>query len=242
VPRSRSRSELLASHLQALTTLAQSRDIWIPTFNYDFLQSGLFDTASDPSQVGPITESFRKAVAAWRTLVPVFNFGGTGARPPGEIADGATVDPFDSSSPFAIVGSFEGTVAWYGAALSSTTLLHHAERMAGGPVYRYDKTFRGVVTHAGRSRQLSLNYHVRPIGHHLDYDWSRLERETLDAGVVHLIGGHEHLRWAPARQLTDFWVAQLRDDPLALLDEESRLWVDRRLQELGRPFSIEDFE
>jgi aminoglycoside 3-N-acetyltransferase len=242
VPLSHSRGELLSSHLDTLEKLAHGRDLWVPTFNYDFLRTGTFDSSSDPSQVGPITEAFRVSRAMWRTPTPVFNFAGTGAPPPTDIGDGSVVDPFDSSSLFALAGSLDGSVAWYGATLSSTTLLHHAERLAGGPIYRYDKLFRGVVRHQGSSTQLTLNYHVRPMGHHLDYDWPRLERETIEAGVVRRIGGREHARWAPARLLTDFWVGRLRDDPLALLDEESRTWVDRRLQALGRPFVIEDFK
>lgn len=242
VPRSRSRGELLSSHLDALERLAHGRDLWIPTFNYDFLRTGTFDSSSDPSQVGPITEAFRVSRAAWRTPTPVFNFAGTGGPPPTELEQGSVVDPFDSSSLFALAGSLDGSVAWYGATLSSTTLLHHAERLAGGPIYRYDKPFRGVIRHEGCSTQLTLLYHVRPTGHHLDYDWPRLDRETIDAGVVRRIGNREHARWAPAQLLIDFWVARLREDPLALLDQESRAWVDPRLQQLGRPFLLGDFE
>lgn len=242
VPRSCNRSELLSSHLDALGGLAQGRDIWVPTFNYDFLRNGRFNSAGDPSQVGPITEAFRLFRATWRTPMPVFNFAGTGPAPPVAIEDGSVVDPFDSSSAFALVGALNGSIAWYGASLSSATLLHHTERAAGGPVYRYDKSFRGVVTHQGKATPVSLIYHVRPMGQHLDYDWPRLEREMIEVGVVRKIGDREHAHWAPAQQLIEFWVARQREDPLALLDQESRTWVERRLQALGRPFVLEDFE
>lgn len=242
VPRAVSRSELSSSHLEALKTLAQGRDIWVPTFNYDFLRTGQFDSSRDPSQVGPITEAFRLASARWRTPTPVFNFAGTGSQPAIAVDDGSVVDPFDSSSAFALVCSLQGSIAWYGALLSSTTLLHHAERASGDLRYRYDKLFGGFVTHQGRTTHVTLRYHVRPMGQHLDYDWPRLEREVLEAGVVRRMDRRGNPRWAPAQLLRDFWVAGMRQDPLALLDQESRAWVDRRLQELGRPFVLEDFE
>ena len=243
VPRASSRSELLSSHLAALNVLTQGRDVWVPTFNYDFLRTGRFDSSRDPSQVGPITEAFRlSSSASWRTPTPAFSFAGSGPMPAVTAEDGSVIDPFDDSSAFALLCSLQGSIAWYGASLSSTTLLHHAERASGVLSYRYDKDFTGLVTHQERTAQLTLRYHVRPMGQHLDYDWPRLEREALEAGVVGKLDTRGNARWAPAHLLLDFWVAAMRQDPLALLDQESRAWVDRRLQSLGRSFMRQDFE
>ena len=242
VPRATSGRELLSSHLDALNTFAQGRDIWLPTFNYDFLRTGRFDSAADPSRVGPITEAFRTSRASWRTPTPVFTFAGVGERPGITLEDGSVADPFDDASAFALLCSGQGSVAWYGAQLSATTLLHHAERASGALGYRYDKLFEGSVAHLGRTAQVTLRYHVRPMGQHLDYDWPRLEQESLEAGVVRQLDRRGNARWAPAQLLRDFWVTAMRQDPFALLDQESRAWVDRRLRALGRSFAREDFE
>jgi aminoglycoside 3-N-acetyltransferase len=242
VPRMSSRSELVTAHLNALETFVQGRDIWLPTFNYDFLRSGYFDTSADPSQVGPITEAFRTSRASWRTPTPVFSFAGGGQMPGIVVEEGQVIDPFDDSSAFAIVCSRQGSIAWYGARLESTTLLHHAERKSGRLSYRYDKLFGGSVTDKGSTTPVTLNYHVRPMGQHLDYNWPRLEREAAEAGVVRTLEPRGHARWAPAATLRDLWVEAMRRDPLALLDDETRVWVDRRLQVLGRAFVKQDFE
>lgn len=236
------RAEMLGGHVAILRTLGRSRPTWVPTFNYDFCSSGTYDTRRSESQVGPITETFRVAAADWRSSVPVFNFAGTGTMFAGGRPRAELVDPFGADSGFGALATSDGVVLWYGTPISSTTLIHYVERCSGGPLYRYDKLFEGVVHAEDDSFPTTLRYHVRPWGRQLDYDWSRLERDLIDEGIHRRLEGAPAIAWASVRSLCEYWVNRLSGDPLYLLDGASRSWVEPELQRLGRRFVITDFE
>lgn len=244
MPRSTDRQQLLSSHLAEVSSIVEGRELWFPAFNYDYLRSGLFDARTDPSQVGAISEAFRSTRASWRTLVPVFSMSGSGPPPPLASTVPALVDPFGEESMFARLVELDGVVVWYGAPWSSTTLIHHAERMVSdGPLYRYDKDFPGtVISREGRQRVV-LRYHVRPLDRRSGYDWDALAQRVREEGVLGDVPGSAGTcRWAPARQLVALWSAILADDPLGLLDQPSRAWADPLLDAMGRRFRLEDFE
>ena len=144
---------------------------------------------------------------------------------------------------FAELVGENGVVLYYGDTFHYNTLVHYAERVLGGPVYRYDKIFPGrVITHDGTEIAGSLKYHVRPLGTGLDYDWPRLLDESIEAGVTRRLDGNPEILAASARGLYDLWVSNMRQDPLALLDDKTRKWVEPAVEELGRRFVITDFE
>ena len=241
VDRSRSRASFLTSHVAMLRDMGEGRDLWLPSFNYDFPRTRVFDVLADEAQLGPLPEHFRVTASAWRSNVPIFSMAGIGTDP--EIEWGDNTDPFGDSSLFAKLVGMDGVILYYGDTFSYNTILHYAERKAGGPPYRYDKVFPGrVVRRDGTGARGSLCYHVRPLGTGLDYDWPRLLDAALGAGVCRRVDGHPELLAASARHLCQLWVGALRDDPLALLDSRSRAWVEPALDDLGRRFLIGDFE
>lgn len=241
VPGVADREALLSAHTSLLLEATDGRPIWMPAFNYDYLREGAFAVHDDASQVGALTEHYRTERADWRTPVPVFSVSGKGTAP--TIGVGTHIDPFGADSIFAQLAEQRGSILFYGADITSCTYIHHVERTAGGPPYRYDKPFAGTVTDSSSSWSTNLLYHVRPRGQYLDYDWSRLKEELVEHG---LLQHSETRRFAvastEASALRAFWCDRLAEDPLHLLDEESRAWVEPKLQELGRHFLQSDFE
>ena len=234
------RRGLLEAHAALILQCADHRPVWMPTFNYDFLRTGSFALHQDVSQAGALTEYFRTEKASWRTPVPVFSVSDTGHMP--AVNSGPRIDPFGPDSIFARLDEQNGSILFYGAGIESCTFVHHAERVAGGPVYRYDKSFFGDVTGVALGRA-ELIYHVRPLGRHLDYDWLRLDRELVEHGLLQrFVSRRFTVASIDAAALRSFWCERIAADPLYLLDEESRAWVETRLDELGRPFLLADFE
>ena len=174
--------------------------------------------------------------------MPVFSACGRGERP--EIAESGTIDPFGDDSIFARLIGADGALVFYGAPFHSITLIHHVERLSGGPVYRYDKTFAGTVTDGVNApREIVLNYHVRPMGRALDYDWPRLTADLTEAGVLREVRDEASVVLVmPAAALTRFWLSAMKTDPLYLLDAQSRSWAAPMFERLGRRFRLEDFE
>ena len=240
IPEATSRQAVLFGHASLLFDATAGRPIWMPAFNYDYLRTSSFAVGHDPSQVGALTEHFRKKHACWRTPVPVFSVCGTEATP--AVNSGPRIDPFGDDSVFAELAEHSGSILLYGAGLQSCTFVHHVERAAGGPVYRYDKSFVGYSSGVEPVRT-ELLYHVRPRGHRLDYDWARLERELLDHGLLRRFDSAKFsVASIEAPALRAFWTDRLMADPLHLLDDDSRAWVEPKLHELGRGFLLSDFE
>lgn len=243
LPVSAGRNEWLTAHVDRVRETAGERGLWMPTFNYGFPRSGRYDVLYDVSEVGPLTEHFRTTVAGWRTPTPVFSFAGIGQPP--EFDRGAeAIDPFGSRSTFAKLVEQDGAILFYGAPFSAATIVHHAERSAGGPLYRYDKRFSGEVVGADRAvHRVLLLYHVRPLNRWLDYDWKKLLLDSTAAGVCRAweANGSRFIA-ASARGLVRLWSERLGREPLYLLDERSRSWVGPMLQRLGRRFEVDDFE
>ncbi|HEX6576640.1 MAG TPA: AAC(3) family N-acetyltransferase [Gemmatimonadaceae bacterium] len=237
----RDRDAYLDAHVAFLRDVTEGRDLWLPTFNYDFPRTRVFDVAKSESQLGPIPERFRVTDAEWRTHIPIFSIAGIGQSPSPAWGEGA--DPFGSDSIFAKLVDNDGVVLYYGETFHYNTLVHYAERVAGGPVYRYDKIFPGtVITSTGERIDGSLNYHVRPLGTGLDYDWPRLLEEALAAGVCRRLEGFPEILAASAHELCGLWVDSMKQDPFALLDENTRKWAEPAIHETGRRFVITDFE
>lgn len=237
----RDRDSYLDAHVALIRDTAEGRALWMPAFNYDFSKSRVFDVRKSESQLGPIPERFRVTVAKWRTPIPIFSVAGIGGQP--RQSWGEFTDPFGDDSMFAELVAADGVVLYYGDTFHYNTLVHYAERVVGGPVYRYDKIFPGsVVLSDGTAVEGSLNYHVRPLGTGLDYDWPRLLDEALDSGVCRRLDGNPEILAASARRLCDLWVREMKRDPYALLDEKTRKWVEPAIEELGRRFIISDFE
>lgn len=241
VPPVRDRNALLDSHIDVLRAASDGRALWLPTFNYDFPRTRVFDVRSSESQLGPIPERFRTASADWRTPIPIFPIAGIGADP--QPRWGSRTDPFGEDSIFAALVSNDGVVLYYGETFHYNTLVHYSERVSGGPAYRYDKLFPGQVIMAdGTAVEGSLDYHVRPMGTGLEYDWERLLREALDAGVCRRLEGAPEVLAASAAGLNAFWVGAMSHDPFALLDKKTREWAEPAVEKLGRRFVISDYE
>lgn len=241
VPRSRDRAGLLDSHVELLVDAADGRGLWLPSFNYDFPRTHRFDMANDPCQLGPLPEHFRQTAEEWRTPVPIFSVSGAGANP--GIRWGEMTDPFGPESIFGRLYDQDGVVVYYGETFHYNTIVHFAERKTGGPLYRYDKIFRGVVVkESGKEIAGSLNYHVRPMGTGLDYDWTRLLSGAIDAGVCVRLDGNPEVLAASARALTDHWVDSLAADPFSLLDDTTQAWTRLAYEKSRRRFTIDDFE
>jgi aminoglycoside 3-N-acetyltransferase len=237
----RDRGAYLDSHIAVLEESVADRPLWLPTFNYDFPKTGVFDVRRSESQLGPIPERFRTDHAEWRSSIPIFSIAGLGPDPQPRWETGT--DPFGDDSIFARLVSDDGVILYYGETFHYNTLVHFAERVAGGPVYRYDKIFEGkVITATGESIDGSLNYHVRPMGMGLDYDWPRLLDEAIAAGVCRRDEQHSEILAASARELCDLWVSDMKADPFALLDDQSRAWAEPAVEAKGRRLVIEDYE
>jgi aminoglycoside 3-N-acetyltransferase len=234
---------LLARHLTSLIAISGNCPLFIPSFNYDFTSTRIYSPTHDVSQVGALSEHARNLWKSSRCGPPIFNF--TCNKQTGSILQSSGhVDPFGTNTVFGLLHRESGKVIMYGAPFSSFTFLHYIERLTGGPAYRYDKLFKGVVKgEDGSEIPVSLNYHCRPKGKTLEYDWLKLRSDAESQGIVlsFKAPGSEVLL-IDIPMICQFWLDKLQRDPLYLLSDDSRAWVYLELNRLGRRFIVSDFE
>jgi aminoglycoside 3-N-acetyltransferase len=237
------RKQQLQLHYDMLKNAVEQRPIWMPSFNYDYPVTQEFNVQNTPSQVGALTEYFRTHVAGWRSPVPIFSFTGDDCEP--ILKAGATIDPFGESSLFQQMTEDDALIMYYGInGIHPSTFVHYCERVSGKLCYRYDKIFSGKVISLDKTHDVRLNFHVRPRSNKtLDYDWTRLEKDLIQAGLMFKVSDFRfEIRLIKAGDLAHFWIEKMQEDPLYLLDNNTRVWVEAKLDELGRPFLLSDFE
>lgn len=232
----------LEEHFKELEDVCQPLKIIMPSFNYDFCKGIPYNLKFSESQVGTLSEYFRKNKAKWRTSTPVFNFSGIGDNP--LTNKYGKIDPFDESSLYNYLFNNKGILMHYGSGFHTSTLIHYVERISKRLIYRYDKVFRGqVIDFNDVAHNCELVYHVRPIGYNFNYDWNKIEEDLIENNIIEkykekrtqiLIGRID--------KIVDFWLTHINNNPFYFLDKETRRWVESKFNELNRPFKLTDFE
>lgn len=243
VPRNRDISSLAESHIFRIQELIGGRSIWMPTFNYQFSSTRKYEIEIDKSEVGLISETFRKQ-ADWRTNTPIFNVAGNHEKPNIDEDFSKVIEPFGDNSIFSALKKQNGSILWYGAPIAAATILHFVESSGGGPLYRYDKNFFGEIVSFSEKTQVKVRFHVRPKDRYLEYDWPKIESHAFAEQIIKRITLDQpaDLFIADVNRLIEFWNFQINSDPFYFLDKNSRDWTKKLIDKLGRRFQIEDFE
>lgn len=197
-----------------LMCLFPERSLLIPTFNYDFCTTGLYDRRYSPSQVGVLTDYFRRRYPERRSLTPIFNFCVLG---PHSLPLGASANCFGGKSLFADLVRQDGNIGFLGAAFHTNTFLHHVEESCDVS-YRQIKRFLGRIVDGEDSREVTLDYRVRPLDSQWQYDWTRLENDLRQQGILSSCATPRgSCLFLSARQLHDYWSQAIRRQERFLL-------------------------
>ena len=237
--------QILDRLLSKLDDLVGHSEIWVCTFLYDYLSSGEVDLDAGPSQVGLLSEFARNKYIHIRPD-PVFRVNiknpaheklVTDLEKENRICNGL----FGEGSLFAEILQHDGSIFWFGAPLSVMTILHYLESVLQVP-YRYHKDFSGVIKWKGRSYLHESSYYVRPNQMSIDYDYSVRELAVIDGVIKKAPEGGGVCYWANARELFEYFSEKMNVNPLYLLEKPAQLIVNKKLDSLGRSFTISDFE
>jgi aminoglycoside 3-N-acetyltransferase len=144
----------------------------MPTFNYDFPKTKEYDPKRAPSQVGTLTEFFRKQKGVSRSMHPVFSVASRGPKTRRLLK--TALDGFGEHSFFANLRGEKGKIVFLGAPFQSCTFVHHIEQMKGVP-YRFMKKFDGRVRTAHGKKKMEITFHVRPLDGSVITELARFE-------------------------------------------------------------------
>jgi len=195
-------------------------NLLFPAFNYDFGRSLVFDVVNDKSQVGLLSEHMRTAAGYCRSQVPFFSI----LSKNNELCQySPECQPFGKGSFFEWLHLNDGVIVGFGTK-SMFTFLHYIEELIpGGPLYRYEKEFNGLLKTSGDDKKVACKMHVRPKNGVTEYDFSLIERDLREGGI--LIDNDEYGISCSMQcsEVVPYILSKYKNDPLYGLTEKSKL-------------------
>lgn len=238
------KKQYLISHIDNINNIFYDYNIWMPSFNYDYCETRIYDIKNDPVSVGVLND-FYKNIAKWRTETPVFSMSGNGAYPVKKYVNGDIINPFGFNSEFDYLYKTNSLYCHYGSNIGHTTLIHYVEGICGNLLYRYKKLFKGSVILDNNKIDITLNYHVRPINHILDFDIKKIYNDLDKNNLIvnfKIDNNVNYITLFSVKKVVDYWLIKLDKDPFYFLNEDSKSWLIPKVEKLGRGFLISDFE
>lgn len=196
--------------------VGESGTVIFPTFTGKSQLSAdnppVFRPHQDPCWTGAIPETARKLQGAVRSLGATHSVCALGA-----LASWCTAGhqrcstPCGSGSPFHRLRLALGKVLFVGVTLSSNTLCHHVEELAGVPyVCVPEPVAARVVLPDGGELGTPLRIHL----YGTPRDYPRLEPELVEQGILRVgKAGPADLRLLDARAFCEVMIPRLRQDP-----------------------------
>lgn len=228
-----SRAAAFDSAFKELHDLASGRTLVVPTYDYSFTASGQFDMRKKTTDLGALSKEVLNRQEWQREPTPVFSHSAF------EESITPTRTPFSANSFFALLQNSDSRIYLLGVDVSRMTFIHYVESRNAIP-YRYQKTFSGSVVSNEFKFDTSVSFHVRPKSGIVSYDFLKLASSLINAKVMKVIGSRSTVL-VPSDAL-EFISSRLEEDPLWLLSPSSKKLVEAKLELLGRPFEINDFE
>ena len=222
-------------HFDVLCQIFGKENLILPSFNYDFPKSKIYDTKNTSSQVGTLTNYVLENSLLCRTKTPIFSFL---TDIPELLLEHSY--PFSSGSVFDYLYVNDGSVVFYGTDITSCTYLHFIENQFGPPLFRYDKNFGGTIIDKGIYKDCFVQFHVRPHGMELDYNWNFLYQLLIQKDVV--VNLSNNCFAVKARNISRIWGELFVKDPFEILSKESKIIVKTHVDKIGRRLIQSDFE
>ncbi len=227
--------DLLKLHFDYLCEELGEENLVLPSFNYDFPKEKIFDLLKTPSQVGSLTNYVIKNGFLKRTTTPIFSF-------LTNIPELLTQhnNPFSRGSVFDSLYQMDGTIIFYGTKVDSCTYLHFVEDQFGPPLFRYQKNFTGQIVDGRLTREINVEFHVRPMGLELDYDWDKLNQLLIENNVVTTLA--KGCFAVNVKDLSRVWGSFFRINQFEVLSSDTKDSVLKLYKKIGRRFIKSDFE
>jgi len=240
----KSKTDFINKHIDNLNNIFPEFNIWMPTFNYDFTKTGVFNVLTDNCQIG-VLGNYYKQSCDWRTTTPVFNFTGMGDYPIKTINDADIINPFAIGSEFDYLYKTNSIICHYGSDIKATTFIHYVEIISKKLLYRYSKIFNGIVNNNNNSTKVSLDYSVTPMNPRMEYDWDKIYYDLKKDGILHdyrIFKDTNYIMLISTKKLLDYWIYKLNLNPFYFLNIQSELFAKNKVDKLGRGFILQDFE
>ncbi|MCL2189602.1 MAG: AAC(3) family N-acetyltransferase [Defluviitaleaceae bacterium] len=211
--------------------LGEEGTLLIPALTYEQVpvfpeEKRVFDVRNTPSDVGIISETFRKMEGVVRSLHPTHSVAAAGKRTQEFVANHEKDStPVGENSPFRKLRDAKGFILMLGCGLAPNTSMHGVEELAGAP-YCLRHVFDYLCTDAqGATHTLNIRRHhfCNAHGEKIHQRYDRLK--YILPGYV-LAGGKvldADCYIIAAKLMWDIAEKVMRDDPLFFVDDAASI-------------------
>lgn len=210
--------EMIAALLEVLgpagTLLMPS---WLKGSEHVLLRQGcVFDLRTSPSEMGLLSETFRRRNGVVRSLNPTHCVAGVGAQAETLLKDHQYCQvSVGRGTPFDKFVQRNGKIILLGVTHASNTILHFVENTFGAPTLCRELFRPVVIDRDGRSWVVPTYPHMPGLARR----YERVEQELLAArSQVNSAIGPATLRLIQAKSMVELLGAKVRQDPLYLCD------------------------
>ncbi|MBZ7955332.1 AAC(3) family N-acetyltransferase [Campylobacter molothri] len=154
------RNEFLQTILECFfEAIGKDGTLIMPTFTYNFCKNKIYDKQESKSEVGILTEYFRKLKNVQRTNDPIFSFAIKGSNQ--KIFLKNTTSCFGKNSIYDILVKKNGKYMIFGSN-EGHALVHYVEEK-NKTFCRYFKNFKGLIVDKHNKKNININYYVRDL-------------------------------------------------------------------------------
>lgn len=144
-----------------LGALGEQGTLVVPTFTYSATKGEIYNVQHTKSDVGLLTEIFRKRPGVLRSLNPAFSVAASGAQAKAFAATSMD-DCFGEKTSFELLYKLNGWIFTLGCSFDRVTFIHYVDQAAKVD-YRYFKTFPATIVNGSETIQNSMRYLVRDL-------------------------------------------------------------------------------
>ncbi len=219
-----------------------SKNIIIPTYNYDFVKNKIFNIRKDKSQSGSFTEYFRKKNIQNRTRIPIYsscsNFKIKKFQNIKKI-----IDVLGKDSDFNYLMKNNGNIIHFECNFGSTFMIFIEKINFEKIIYRYSKIINGTFLDGNKKKNISIDLFVRPRKLNITYDLNKIKKDLFKNKILKQkkIEGFNYFIYNSVK-FFEFCNYKLNKDSLYFLDKKSKNELKKNNINLNNKEKIKKFD
>ncbi|GDX55640.1 hypothetical protein LBMAG29_09500 [Methylophilaceae bacterium] len=165
-----------------LKILGHKGTLIVPTYNYDFCSGKTYDPKKSPSQVGQLSEYFRKLSSTQRSFHPVYSHAVMGAKQK-FYCQNPSSSAFGEDSFFSKLFFDKAKLLFMGVDFQVATIIHYVEEKFTVP-YRFMKEFSGKVVEDDTEKDFTARIYSRDLELDPKLNTKKLQDFLIQNGVA----------------------------------------------------------
>ncbi|RMZ51185.1 aminoglycoside N(3)-acetyltransferase [Flavobacteriaceae bacterium PRS1] len=154
----------------------------LPTFSYSSTKNQPFNPLTTKSDVGIVTEYFRKKKNILRSSNPIFSVASVGKLSE-DFQKSSTSDCFGKGTCFDLMYKNNFWIITLGCSFDRITFIHYVDQF-NNVSYRYFKNFKSIIINNSKNIESSIKYFVRDLNRQSSVKLDKLKQRLDELGFL----------------------------------------------------------